>query len=432
MTHMSNSGLRIVVVGAGYVGLTTSACLAQLGHRVTCIDINQVKIAEIRSGIMPIYEEGLPQIVQSGQESGRLDFGTDLVGAVEKSDFVFLCLPTPSDRDGFADLYAIKQVAAQLKGRLRPGTIVVNKSTVPVNSAHLVRELIGDDGIDVVSNPEFLREGSAVHDFLNPTRIVIGSDNPMAGERVGALYTGLRSPVIVTDPVSAESIKYMANAFLAMKISFVNQAADYCDAVGANVTEVMRGLSFDPRIGSTFLSPGPGWGGSCFPKDTQALVASAKVVGRPMTLVEEAMRANVSHINRITSLIHSAAISIQGKEAKISILGLSFKAGTDDVRDSPALTILTLLRQTFSNIVCYDPLAQMSDAETFIRAESVRDAISGAHVVAILTEWPEFSQVKPEEFAQLMTGNTIIDARYILDSDEFRSFGLVVRSLGKA
>lgn len=428
---MSDSEHRISVVGTGYVGLTTGACLAELGHRVTCIDIDEKKISNIRAGIMPIFEDGLAPIVQRGQESGRLDFSTELIESVSQSEFIFLCLPTPPDKDGFADLSAIKHVAEQFKGKLRPGAIVVNKSTVPVNSAQLVRDLIDDENVYVVSNPEFLREGSAVHDFLNPDRIVVGSVNPVAGERVGALYLGARCPVLVTDPVSAESIKYMANAFLAMKISFVNQAADFCDAVGANVTEVMRGLSFDPRIGSTFLSPGPGWGGSCFPKDTKALVASAYAAQRPMTLVEEAMRANESHINRIISMIHDAAMEISGVETKIAVLGLSFKAGTDDVRESPALAILSSLQKSFNNIVCYDPLAATTNVETFHRVKSLEEAISGAELIAILTEWPEFSQLQPSEFARLMSGNTIVDTRYILDVERFKSAGIVVRSLGR-
>jgi UDPglucose 6-dehydrogenase len=429
---MSDSEHRIAVVGTGYVGLTTGACLADLGHRVTCIDIDEAKIAGIKAGIMPIYGEGLAQIVQRGQESGRLDFTTRLLDTVAQSEFIFLCLPTPPDRDGFADLSAIKVVAEQLKGKLQPGAIVVNKSTVPVNSARLVQELIDDKDVYVVSNPEFLREGSAVQDFLNPDRIVVGSESLVAGERVGALYLGSRCPVLVTDPISAETIKYMANAFLAMKISFVNQAADFCDAVGANVLEVMRGLSFDPRIGNTFLNPGPGWGGSCFPKDTKALVASAKAVHRPMTLIEEAIQANETHIARTTALIHDAAMSIEGSATRIAILGLSFKAGTDDVRESPAIAIVASLQKTFNEIICYDPLAKTSSEDTFHRAKSLQEAVSGAQVVAILTEWPEFEQIQPNEIAQLMTGNIIIDARYLLDANRFRSAGLFVRSLGRS
>jgi UDPglucose 6-dehydrogenase len=295
----------------------------------------------------------------------------------------------------------------------------------------MVQELIGDLSIDVVSNPEFLREGSAVHDFLNPDRIVVGCDNPIAGERVGALYLGSQCPVIVTDPVSAESIKYMANAFLAMKISFVNQAADFCDAVGADVTEVMRGLSFDPRIGRTFLNPGPGWGGSCFPKDTRALVASAEAVLRPMSLVEESIRSNERHINTIASLIVDAAKNTNSSDPRIAILGLSFKAQTDDARESPAIAILESVQSFYSNIVCYDPMARIAESGSFTRVKTVQEALDGAHVVAVLTEWQEFSEIPPTEYVRLMSGRTIIDARYILDANQFASVGLAVRSLGR-
>jgi UDPglucose 6-dehydrogenase len=419
------------VIGTGYVGLTTGACLAKLGHRVTCVDSDLKKLAGIESGVMPIYEEGLSEIVKDGQRSRRLFFTSDLLTAVSDAEFIFLCLPTPPDKDGFADLTAIKLVAKEFHGHLMPGAIVVNKSTVPVNSARMVAEIIDNKHVDVVSNPEFLREGSAVHDFLNPDRIVIGCDNPLAGEKVAGLYLGSRSPVVVTDPVSAESIKYMANAFLALKISFVNQAADFCDAVGANVTEVMRGLSFDPRIGSTFLNPGPGWGGSCFPKDTKALAASAALVGSPMTLIEEAIRSNVSHIFRIAQLVDEAAMNEKGLSSRIAILGLSFKANTDDIRESPALEILRVLVEKFTNVVVYDPHAKNTDSVKFDRVDSLNKAVSNADLVVILTEWPEFIKLDASVYAEMMAGKTIVDARYVLNTDRFASEGITVRSLGR-
>ena len=422
---------KIAVIGTGYVGLTTGACLAKLGHRVTCVDSDLKKLAGIESGVMPIYEDGLSEIVKDGQRSGRLIFTSDLLTAVADAEFIFLCLPTPPDKDGFADLTAIKLVAKEFHGHLMPGAIVVNKSTVPVNSARMVEELIDNQHIAVVSNPEFLREGSAVHDFLNPDRIVIGCDNPLAGEKVAGLYLGSQSPVVVTDPVSAESIKYMANAFLALKISFVNQAADFCDAVGANVTEVMRGLSFDPRIGSTFLNPGPGWGGSCFPKDTKALVASAALVGSPMTLVEEAIRSNVSHIFRIAQLIDESAMNGKGLSSRIAILGMSFKANTDDIRESPALEILRVIVEKFTNVVVYDPHAKNTDSVKFDRVDSLDKAVSNADLVVILTEWPEFIKLDASVYAELMAGKTIVDTRYVLNSDRFASEGITVRSLGR-
>lgn len=428
---LTSSKHIIAVIGTGYVGLTTGACLAKLGHSVTCVDSDLEKLALISSGVMPIYEDGLSEIVGDGRSSGRLKFTSKLFEAVSDAEFIFLCLPTPADKDGFADLSAIKSVTREFRGKLKPGTIIVNKSTVPVNSARMIEELIDDKNITVVSNPEFLREGSAVHDFLNPDRIVVGSVDPLAGEKVGALYLGARCPVVVTDPISAESIKYMANAFLALKISFVNQAADFCDAVGANITEVMRGLSFDPRIGSTFLKPGPGWGGSCFPKDTKALVASAAHVGKPMTLIEEAINANELHILRISQLIDESATNAKGKISNIAILGLSFKANTDDSRESPALQIIRLLQTKYPNIKVYDPHAKLPNAEEFKRVSTLKIAVADADVVAILTEWPEFADLSPAEYAELMAGTTIVDARYVLDVERFANVGINVRSLGQ-
>jgi UDPglucose 6-dehydrogenase len=428
---LTSSKHIIAVIGTGYVGLTTGACLAKLGHSVTCVDSDLEKLALISSGVMPIYEDGLSEIVGDGRSSGRLKFTSKLFEAVSDAEFIFLCLPTPADKDGFADLSAIKSVTRELRGELKPGTIIVNKSTVPVNSARMIEELIDDKNITVVSNPEFLREGSAVHDFLNPDRIVVGSVDPLAGEKVGALYLGARCPVVVTDPISAESIKYMANAFLALKISFVNQAADFCDAVGANITEVMRGLSFDPRIGSTFLKPGPGWGGSCFPKDTKALVASAAHVGKPMTLIEEAINANELHILRISQLIDESAMNAKGQISNIAILGLSFKANTDDSRESPALQIIRLLQTKYPNIKVYDPHAKLTNAEEFKRVSTLKIAVADADVVAILTEWPEFADLSPAEYAELMAGTTIVDARYVLDVERFANVGINIRSLGQ-
>jgi len=428
---LTNSKHTIAVVGTGYVGLTTGACLAKLGHRVTCVDSDLEKLSRIEAGVMPIYEEGLSEIVKEGQSDGRLTFTSELLAAVSDAEFIFLCLPTPPDKDGFADLSAIRLVAKEFQGHLVPGAIVVNKSTVPVNSTRMVEDLIDNKHVSVVSNPEFLREGSAVHDFLNPDRIVIGCNDPLAGEKVAALYLGSRCPVVVTDPISAESIKYMANAFLALKISFVNQAADFCDAVGANITEVMRGLSFDPRIGSTFLNPGPGWGGSCFPKDTKALVASAAHVGRPMTLVEEAIRSNDSHILRIAQLIDESATNEKGLSSRIAILGLSFKANTDDVRESPALEILKVLLKKYTNVVAYDPHAKFSDSFKFDRVNSLAEAIAKADLVVVLTEWPEFIEFEATSYAELMSGKTIVDARYVLNADRFASEGITIRSLGR-
>ena len=428
---MTYSHHKIAVIGTGYVGLTTGTCLAQLGHFVVCVDNDKKKLASLDAGIMPIHEAGLPELVSRQRESGRLTFTSDILEAVSTAEFVFLCLPTPKGHDGFADLSAIKSVVTQIRSSLVPGTVVVNKSTVPVNSAFLVRDLLDDLRIHVVSNPEFLREGSAVYDFLNPDRIVIGSENQIAGERVAGLYLGIRSPVVVTDPVSAESIKYMANAFLALKISFVNQAASFCDVVGADVLEVMRGLSFDSRIGGTFLTPGPGWGGSCFPKDTEALVAMAKSVDRPMSLIEEAIVANSSHINSVAELIETQARSIGVINPRIALLGLSFKADTDDTRCSPAIEVIKVLQSSFSNLITYDPLAVTPNDFNVNRSRTLEEAIEGADVTVILTEWSEFRHLEPSAVRLLMRGVTIIDTRYLLDSEQFARHNLRVVRIGQ-
>ncbi len=428
---MSKFPHKIAVLGTGYVGLTTGTCLAHLGHQVVCVDNDLKKLEMLDSGILPIFENGLPELVRELKLTGRLTFTSNMMEAISTAEFVFLCLPTPQGHDGFADLSAITSVVKQISGKLLPNTIVVNKSTVPVNSAFLVRDLLNDSRVHVVSNPEFLREGSAVNDFLNPDRIVIGSENQIAGERVAGLYLGIRSPVVVTDPVSAESIKYMANAFLALKISFVNQAASFCDAAGADILEVMRGLSFDPRIGATFLTPGPGWGGSCFPKDTEALVAMAKSVNRPMTLVEEAIVANRNHIDTVADLIRTEAKSTGLSNPRIALLGLSFKAETDDTRCSPAIEVIKNLLSEFKNLIVFDPLAATPIDLEINRARTLEDAIAGADVTAVLTEWSAFKTLDPTSVRSLMRGDVIIDTRYLLESKQFARHNLRVVRIGQ-
>lgn len=428
---MNKSLHKIAVLGTGYVGLTTGTCLAHLGHQVVCVDNDLNKLEMLNVGIMPIFENGLPELVRELQLSGRLTFTSNMMEAIATAEFVFLCLPTPQGDDGFADLSAITSVVKQISGHLLPETIVVNKSTVPVNSAFLVRDLLDDPQIYVVSNPEFLREGSAVTDFLNPDRIVIGSESQIAGERVAGLYLGIRSPVVVTDPVSAESIKYMANAFLALKISFVNQAAEFCDAVGADVLEVMRGLSFDPRIGGTFLTPGPGWGGSCFPKDTEALIAMAKSVHQPMTLIEEAVSANSIHINSVAELIKAEARATGVSNPRIALLGLSFKAETDDTRCSPALEIIKILESNFDNLTAFDPLAVTPNEFHIHRSKTQNEALTGADLTVILTEWSAFRSLEPSTVRASMRGDTIIDTRYLLDAEQFARHDLRVVRIGQ-
>ena len=324
----------VAVIGTGYVGLTTGACLAHLGHEVVCADIDPAKVDQLNAGVMPILEDGLEDLVREGSRSGRLRFVLGAENAVKGKEFIFLCVPTPQGEDGSADLSYIEAAAAEISPHLDTEAVVINKSTVPVGSTRVVEQALQRGDISVVSNPEFLREGSAVHDFLNPDRVVIGSEDQAASIRVASLYLSLAAPLMVTDPASAETIKYASNAFLASKISFVNAIAAVCEAVGADVSDVVLGMGYDKRIGQEFLRPGPGWGGSCFPKDSHALIKIAEDAGYDFRLLKGVVEVNEQQFDRVVRKIEEAAGgSLDGK--KIAAWGITFKARTDDTRDSP-------------------------------------------------------------------------------------------------
>ena len=333
----------VAVVGTGYVGLTTGVTLAHLGHQVVCCDIDPRKVEMLREGRIPIVEEGLHELMAGAVDAGRLSFSLGVDPAVRDVDIVFLCVPTPQDDDGSADLTYVKAAATEIGPLLRAGAVVVNKSTVPVGSFHQVGDALGRDDAHVVSNPEFLREGSAVHDCLHPDRIVIGALDVEAGDRVERLFDALDAPVIRTDPASSETIKYAANGFLAMKISFINSVAAMCELIGADVAAVVDGIGSDRRIGNAFLNPGPGWGGSCFPKDSRALVSIARDHGYDFSLMRGVIDINEQQFERMVHKISTAAGRF-GRDRltgfTIGALGLTFKAGTDDLRESPALRIL--------------------------------------------------------------------------------------------
>lgn len=426
-------GSKILVVGAGYVGLTSGICLASLGNEVVCVDNNIEKIDLLQAGKLPIFEPGLLDLLNKGIDRNLLRFSTDLIKHAKNANFIFLCLPTPPLEDGTADMSFVYHVVDEISPHLNGSAIIVNKSTVPLNTSSEIKSRQLNKAVAVVSNPEFLREGSAVTDFLNPSRIVIGADERSSAIKVAALYAGLEERVFITDPVSAECIKYMSNGFLAMKVSFINQAARFCEAIGADVVSVSLGMSLDPRIGRSFLNPGPGWGGSCFPKDTAALAAAALSKQSPMTLVEQAANDNKLHQNEIARLITKEIRDLGKTAVSIGVLGLSFKANTDDTRDSPALKIIELIEM--SNVACdiraYDPEASIENRATFSRVDSISEAIIGSDLVIILTEWPEFALFPPESYASLMKGNTIIDTRYVLDNSLFHQCGLRVRSMGR-
>lgn len=423
---------QLAVMGTGYVGLSTGACLASLGHHVACLDVDAAKISMLREGIIPIVEEGLEQLVKEAVHADFLRFTTDIQDALTGADVVFLCLPTPQGEDGRADLSFIEGVVDDLRRYLMPGAVVVNKSTVPVGTAKWLDTALARHDVSIVSNPEFLRQGSAVMDFLHPTRVVIGSDDPDAVERVADLYASVNAPVLRMNAESAEAVKYAANSFLATKLTFINAIADICEVVGADIFDVVAGLGLDPRIGSDFLRPGPGWGGSCFPKDTRALVHIAQQEGYDFALLRGVIETNDQQYARIAGkVIEECGGSVAG--TTIAAWGLTFKAHTDDLRDSPAVSILSMLHDAGAIIRAYEPTAR-GPYERLPWVEIVRDPIEvchGAQVLVVLTEWPEFAAVDPSVVADTLAGRSVVDGRNVLDRAAWRSAGFTYRGVGR-
>jgi len=424
---------RIAIVGTGYVGLTTGACFAHLGHEVTCADVDAEKIARLSRGEIPIVEHGLDRLVEEGLRSGRLRFVVGAANAVRDCDIAFLCVPTPQGEDGSADLSYIEQAAREISEALPYESVVVNKSTVPVGSARVVERVLDRPDVQVVSNPEFLREGSAVQDFLKPDRIVVGSTDQSAAIKVSSLYLGVAAPVIVTDPASAETLKYAANAFLATKLSFVNAVAAICEGVGADVNDVVLGLGYDKRIGQEFLRPGPGWGGSCFPKDTRALLKIAEDAGYDFGLLDGVVAVNDEQFDRVTDKIRIAAGGdVAGKV--IAVWGLTFKARTDDLRESPSLAIVDRLLAQGAKVRAHDPTvpgpkAGVPDAiEVF---SEPYEACEGADVLAVLTEWDDYRWLDAGKAAAAMTGRAVVDGRNLLDRSEWRRAGFDYQGIGR-
>ncbi|HEY3688758.1 MAG TPA: UDP-glucose/GDP-mannose dehydrogenase family protein [Pseudonocardiaceae bacterium] len=424
---------RIAVIGSGYVGLTTGACLASLGHRVVCADVDERKVARLSRGEVPILEPGLPDLVAQGLAAGRLKFVVGAAAAVADAEVVFLCVPTPMGAGGAADLSAVEAVAAEVHALLPAGCVVVNKSTVPVGTAARTAQLLGRPDVAVVSNPEFLREGSAVEDFLNPDRIVVGCDAQDAAERVAALYARLGAPTVLTDAASAEMVKYAANCFLAMKLSYVNAIAELCERFGADVLDVTEGIGYDRRIGQAFLQPGPGWGGSCLPKDTHALLQVCAAADFDFSLLQASLDTNTHQQHRMVAKVRDAVGgSLAGQ--RIGLLGLTFKAGTDDLRDSPALTVAALLAAEGADLIGYDPgvpaaVPGMTD-DLQVTDDPLKVA-SGAAALVVLTEWPEFRLLDWGQLAELVQRRVVIDTRNLLDADVLRRVGFEVRGIGR-
>ena len=420
---------RIAVVGAGYVGLTTAACFSHLGHEVVCGDIDAERVARLAEADVPIVEEGLEQLVVDGLRHGRLRFVVGAAAAVAGVEFVYLCVPTPQAADGAADLSFVESVAAEIGPLLASESIVVNKSTVPVGSTRIVQRALGRPDVLVVSNPEFLREGSAVHDFLHPGRIVIGADDQAAAIRVASLYLGVAAPLIVTDPPSAEIIKYASNAFLATKLSFVNAVAAVCESVGADVNDVVLGMGYDPRIGREFLRPGPGWGGSCLPKDTRALLRIADDAGYDFELLQASIDVNEQQLDRVVDKVAAAAGgSLEG--VTVAAWGLTFKARTDDLRESPALAVIARLRARGAVVQAYDPTVRGPLPDVDVRQDAYA-ACEGAAVLVVLTEWDELRWLDFDKVGSVMAHRHVVDARNLLDRASLVRSGFTYRGVGR-
>ena len=433
---MSSTGneAKVTVIGGGHVGLPTAVVLAHFGHEVVLAESDPVRLKMLLRGESPIVEAGVEELLGDALRLGTLRIAHSAAEAVRNAEFVFLCVPTPQGIDGSADLTFVEAVAEEIKTTLRPGAIIVNKSTVPVGTAALVERVTQRAGATVVSNPEFLREGSAVADSLHPERIVVGADDPADAQKVGQLFAMTGAPVIVTDTTTAEAIKYASNAYLATKLSFVNALADLCETVGANVDDLMAGLGHDKRIGFEFLHPGPGWGGSCLPKDTSALLHRAELVGHDFALLRGAIAQNEDHMERVVQKVaRLSGGTLDG--ASIGVWGLTFKAGTDDRRASPATEITRRLVQAGARVSAYDPTVPRgtgdSDLAGITIVPTAYEACRGARVMALLTEWGEFASLDFTKVAALMATPIVVDARNVLDPTTIRSLGFTYEGIGR-
>lgn len=421
---------RIAVIGAGYVGLTTAACLAHLGHSVVSTDRVESRVRSLSQGVVPIFEAGLPELVREGLASGQLSFTSDNVAAVRHADYIFLCVPTPQGGNGRADMSFVQVAAREIGPHLRAHSIIINKSTVPVGSTRVVEQALGRSDVAVVSNPEFLRESSAVHDFLNPDRIVIGADDESTAIQVSKLFLRTSAPLVVTDPASAETIKYASNAFLATKLSFVNAVAALCEAVGADIRQVVLGMGLDRRIGDQYLRPGPGWGGSCLPKDTAALIRIADDAGYDFGLLRGAVEVNNEQYERmVAKATRLAGGSLDG--AVVALWGLTFKAGTDDLRESPSLEIARRLAKAGARIQGYDPT--VSDPLPGIDwCADAYSACRNADVLVIGTDWEEIRWLDFEKLGSLMVARAVLDTRNTLEPAVLRRHGFTYEGVGLA
>jgi UDPglucose 6-dehydrogenase len=434
--------MRIAMIGTGYVGLVSGACFSEFGVEVICVDKDKSKIEKIQEGIMPIFEPGLEDLVAKNVESGRLSFTTDLSSAVKSADAVFIAVGTPSRRgDGHADLSYVYAAAEEIAEAMEGHTIIVTKSTVPVGTGSEVEEIVArvrpDADYDVVSNPEFLREGSAIEDFMRPDRVVIGTKSERAQNVMRLLYRPLHlieTPILFTSRQTAEMIKYAANTFLATKITFINEIADLCEVLDADVQEVAKGIGLDGRIGSKFLHAGPGYGGSCFPKDTLALVRTAEKAGKPLRIVETVVDVNKKRKQQMAErVVQACGGTVDGK--KICVLGVTFKPNTDDMRDSPSIDIIAGLQKYGGFIQAYDPEGMEEANQMMVDVnwcDSAYEAIEGADVLVIITEWNEFRGLDMKRVKSLMNTPILVDLRNIYNPVDMAETGIAYSCIGRS
>ena len=434
--------MEVVMVGTGYVGLVSGSCFAEFGANVVCIDSDSAKIEQLREGKIPIFEPGLDELVKKNVEQGKLIFSTSLEEFVPKADLVFIAVGTPTRRgDGMADLGYVFESAKQIAASLQGYTVIVDKSTVPVGTARKVREIVQlenpDADFDVASNPEFLREGAAISDFMRPDRVVIGVESEKAKNKLTELYRPLNlreTPILISNLESAELIKYASNAFLATKISFINEIANLCETLGADVHDIAKGMGMDRRIGPKFLHPGPGYGGSCFPKDTRALLSFAEESGHELGIVRATIEANNNQLAKMSEKIKSA-LNLSNNNQKIAVLGLTFKPETDDIRESPSLSLLPDLVRAGVTIKAHDPkgldAAKQVLPSDIIFCEDMLSAIKGSHAIILLTEWNEYRGLDLNVLKRIMQGNVFIDLRNIYERETVESHGFSYFCVGR-
>jgi UDPglucose 6-dehydrogenase len=432
--------MRIAMIGTGYVGLVSGACFADFGHHVICVDKDSSKIEGLHAGQMPIWEPGLEALVKANVERGRLEFTTDLAKGVADAEAVFIAVGTPARRgDGHADLTFVFEAVRELAKEMKPGTVVVTKSTVPVGTGDKIEALLREEGVtdvSVASNPEFLREGAAIADFKHPDRIVVGAQDAHAQDVLREIYRPLflnRAPILITGRRTAELTKYAANAFLAVKISFINEIANLCEAVDADVQDVARGIGLDNRIGPKFLHAGPGYGGSCFPKDTLALLQTANEAGVEQKIVATVVRVNDERKESMAGRVERAlGGSVTGK--RLGVLGLAFKPNTDDMRDAPSIPLVRGLVERGAEVIAFDPVAREQAEKILTGIEYAADAYAaadGADAVVIVTEWDEFRALDLDKLAGRMSGKVLVDLRNVWDPHEAERAGLAYSGIGR-